>query len=354
MTALADDSASTLGAALEPRLYIDPAIAEAEQRLIFERTWQLAGHVADLPQSGSYLTAHAGNQPVLVVRDDQGEVRAYRNVCRHRASQLLTGSGQCKGAIRCRYHGWTYKFDGTLIGVPEGLAFGDRLQKSTLGLLPVRVEELCGLLFVNLDPDATPLADLVGDLPNRLERYRLSSLESFAPGGGEQPANWKVVADNYLEGYHVPIAHPGLMRMLDYKHYDTEVHDHWIWVEAPMRDKRSSHRIERLYTDLVEPMPGLSAEDRRIWRYVYIYPNTAIDLYPDQVGTWQMVPDGVDRSRDVYAAYRPQTVTPRTRAVQWLNKRVQELVTDEDIDLVAAVQSGLQTRGYRLRAAFQT
>ena len=131
------------------------------------------------------------------------------------------------------------------------LQFGPRLDKSALGLQPVRVEELCGLVFVNLDAGAAPLADLTGDLVARLQRYRIDQLEPFSPGGGTQPANWKVVAENYLEGYHIPIAHPGLMRMLDYKHYDTELHEHWAWVDAPMRTKRSSNRLERLYAELV-------------------------------------------------------------------------------------------------------
>jgi choline monooxygenase len=333
--------------ALLPALYTDPAVQEAEQRLIFERTWQLAGHVSSLPRPGSYLTTFAGSQPVLVVRDEQGRLQAYRNVCRHRASMLLSGSGQCKGAIRCRYHGWTYRFDGTLIGVPEGLGFGDRLQKPALGLLPLRLEEMCGLVFVNLDPDATPLAELVGDLPARLERYRLPSLEVFSSGGGSQPANWKVVVENYVEGYHIPIAHPGLMRMLDYKHYDVEVHDHYVWFEAPMRRKPSSNRLERLYAQLVTPMPGLGEESRYVWRYVFIYPNTAIDLYPDQVNTWRLLPDGVDRTADVYGCYRAPGAGARTRFVQWANNRLNKLVLDEDIDLVAAVQKGVQTRGYQ-------
>ena len=335
------------GRALHPRLYVDPSLQDAEQRLIFERTWQLAGHVGSLPRPGSYITAVAGNQPVLVVRDEQGLLRAYRNVCRHRGSRLLSGDGQCKGAIRCRYHGWTYRFDGTLIGVPEGLAFGEPLDKSALGLMPVRVEELCGLVFFNLDPDATPLADLVGDLPERLERYRIPTLESFAPGAGTQPANWKVVADNYLEGYHIPIAHPGLMRMLDYKRYEVEVNEHYVWFEAPMRSKPSTNRLERLYADLVSPMPGLAEEDLRVWRYVFLYPNTTIDLYPDQVNTWQTLPHGVARTRDVFGSLRPPNSGPRTRLVQWLNQRLNTLVLDEDIDLVANVQQGLQTRGYQ-------
>jgi Rieske 2Fe-2S family protein len=284
---------------------------------------------------------------VLIVRDEGGELRGYRNVCRHRASCLLTGSGQCKGAIRCRYHGWTYRFDGSLIGVPEALQFGARLDKSALGLHPVRVEELCGLVFVNLDAEAASLADLVGDLPTRLARYRIAQLEPFAAGGGAQPANWKVVAENYLEGYHIPIAHPGLMRMLDYKQYETELHEHWAWIEAPLRKKPSSNRLERLYAQLITPMPGLDDADRRTWRYVFIYPNTTIDLYPDQVNTWQMLPDGIGRTRDVFASYRSPESGPRTRAVQWINQRLNTLVLHEDIDLVRNVQLGLRTRGYR-------
>jgi Rieske 2Fe-2S family protein len=337
---------SDSGAALARRLYTDPSLLEAEQELIFERTWQLAGHVSALPRPGSYLTASAGSQPVLVVRDEEGRLRAYRNVCRHRGSRLLSGSGQCKAAIRCRYHGWTYRFDGSLIGAPEARAFGKRLDKASLGLLPARVEELCGLVFVNLDPEATPLAELVGDLPARLERYRIPSLEPFAPFADTQPANWKAIADNYNEGYHVPIAHPGLMRLYDYKRYEVECHEHYLWFDAPFRNKPSSNWVERLYSELVTPMAGLSQEDRRVWRYVYIYPNTAIDLYPDQVTTWQLVPEGVDRTRGVYGAYRPPHSNLRTRTVQWLNHRVNTLVTDEDIDLVANVQEGLQTRGY--------
>jgi len=335
------------GTALEPRLYIDPEVLEAEQELIFERTWQFVGHVSSLPRPGSYITGSAGDQPVLVVRDQDGALQAYRNICRHRASKLLSGSGQCKGAIRCRYHGWTYRFDGSLIGAPEALSYGERLDKSAFPLLGARVEELCGLIFVNLDPDATPLAELVGDLPARLDRYRIPSLERFSPVEGEQPANWKAIVDNYIEGYHIPIAHPGLMRLLDYKHYDVECHERYVWFEAPLRSKPSSNWTERLYTELVQPMPGLGDEDRRVWRYVVIYPNTTIDLYPDYVGVWQLRPDGVARTSDTYLAFRPPNSGPRTKLVQWLNWRVNKITLDEDVDLVANVQEGFKTRGYR-------
>jgi choline monooxygenase len=282
---------------------------------------------------------------VLVVRGKDGRLRAFRNTCRHRGSRVLSGSGQCGKAIRCRYHGWTYRLDGSLIGMPEVRSFGE-IDKSKLGLLPARVEEMCGLVFVNLELGATALSDLVGDLPERLAPYRIPSLAAFSSVQGHQSVNWKIVIDNYLEGYHVPIAHPGLMRLLDYKRYDAEVGEHHVWFEAPLRDKPAGTRMERLYRRLVRPMPGLEADAVRAWRYVFIYPNTAIDLYPDQVMTWQIRPDGVLATRDSFTAYRPQRSGLRNRLVQRLNMKLNTMVHEEDVDLVENVQAGLATRGF--------
>jgi choline monooxygenase len=331
--------------ALETRLYRDPEVLEQEQLRIFARNWQFVGHVSQLPETGGYITTSAGVEPVLVIRDDEGVLRAFRNVCRHRGSRLLSGSGECGKAIRCRYHGWTYRFDGSLIGVPEGRAIPG-LDKSALGLFPARAEVLCGLVFVNLDVHATPLAEQVAGLPERLSRYGLERLRPKREKATSQPANWKIVVDNYLEGYHVPIAHPGLMRLLDYKHYDVELHDRWVWFDARLRDKPSGNRMERLYQRLVEPMPGLTEEDRRVWRYVLIYPNTAIDLYPDQVGIWRIDPDGHRRTADLNLTLLPERRGLRSRAVQYANRRVNALVSDEDVDLVANQQAGLETRGF--------
>ncbi len=332
---------------LEPRHYRDPEITELEERRIFARSWQLVGHLSRLPNAGDYLTSSAGSQPVLVLRDEHGELRAFRNVCRHRGSRLLSGSGQCGKAIRCRYHGWTYRTDGELIGVPEGRQVAG-LDKSTLGLFPARVETLCGLIFVNLDIHAQPLAEQVAGLPERLERYGIERLSPYGEWHNTQPSNWKIVIDNYNEGYHVPIAHPGLMRLLDYKHYDVEVHDGWVWFEAPFREKPSSNLVERAYQRMVTPMPGLTEADRRVWRYAMIYPNTTIDLYPDQVVTWRINPDGPLRARDEAFGYRHPRAGLRTRLAQQLNNKLNTVVSAEDADLVANVQAGLETRDLEL------
>jgi choline monooxygenase len=334
-------------APLEPRFYRDPALAELEEERIFARSWQLVAHASQLANPGDYLTGTAGSQPVLVVRGDDGELRGFRNVCRHRGSRLLTGSGRCGKAIRCLYHGWTYRLDGQLIGVPEGRSI-PTLDKAELGLFPARVEVLAGFVFVNLDIHAAPLAEQVAGLPERLARYPIEELRPSGSWEGEQPANWKVVVDNYNEGYHIPIGHPGLMRLLDYKHYDVELHDGWVWFEAPLRDKPSGNLVERAYQRLVSPMPGLSERDRRVWRYAFIYPNTMIDLYPDQVTTWRIDPAGPLRSKDDARAYRHPRAGLRNRLAQFANAGVNKAVTQEDIELVGNVQAGLETRGFEL------
>lgn len=333
-------------AALDPRLYVDPASLAHEQQAIFARSWQLAGHVADVAAPGRYLTARVGAESVLVVRGDDGELRAFRNVCRHRAARLREGRGECGKALRCPYHGWTYRTDGSLIGVPEGRGFPG-LDKSALPLMPARAETFAGLVFVNLDADAAQLHHQLDGLEHRLAPYQLHRLTRFSESTSSQPANWKIVADNYLEGYHIPIAHPSLMRLLDYQRYTVEVGDGYVWFEAPLRAKPSGNRMERAYQRMVRPLPGLTDADRAVWRYVYLWPNTTIDLYPDQVTTWQINPDGIDKTHDVWSCYRAERPGAAMRAVQRLNHRLNAEVSDEDADLVARVQAGMATSGWR-------
>ena len=139
--------------------------------------------------------------------------------------------------------------------MPEGRGFPG-LDKSQLGLMPARVETFCGLVFVNLDPDAQPLGEQLAGLEQKLAPYGIERLTRFSESTSAQPANWKIVADNYLEGYHVPIAHPGLMRLLDYQRYDVEVGDGYVFFEAPLREKPSGNRLERAYQRLVPPDAG--------------------------------------------------------------------------------------------------
>ncbi|WP_432074905.1 SRPBCC family protein [Streptomyces wuyuanensis] len=340
------------GEALAARYYTDPVVAEAETRHIFARSWQLVCHESDLPGPGARLTAAVAGREVIVVRTEGGTLAGHLNVCRHRGTRLVTRPEPSGKAIRCPYHGWTYKLDGRLVGAPEARRI-PCLDKPRLGLFPVRVESFLGFVFANLDPDATPLAEQCAGLAEAVGHY---AGDDLVPVGGSrihdlasaevQHANWKVAVDNYLEGYHVPVAHPGLMRLLDYQRYSCEIEEAYALFASPLRDKPSSNWAERLYQRLAAPMPGLTEADRRVWRYAVIYPNTLIDFYPDHVLAWTAIPTAVDRVAVPGAFYTRRGTGLRTRIARRLNIHIGWITNDEDAELVARVQKGLTTPGF--------
>jgi len=190
-------------------LYREPAVYERERRTVFRRTWQLFGLEADIPRRGDYLADTLAGYPLVVVRDDHGGLSGYHNLCRHRAGPLVgEEKGRCDGEFVCRIHKWRYGFDG---GLREATGFGpaDSFDTAALGLLPIRVERWRGLVFVNLDGDAAPLAASIGPLerllgPDAHRTARVRHRHAVA-------CNWKVYVENFLDGFHLEIedeAHP--------------------------------------------------------------------------------------------------------------------------------------------------
>src|SRR3984893_9618939 len=233
----------------------DPAILDIEKTRIFLRTWQLVGTLSHacgevdgvkrtIADPESFFTAEVAGEPVIVVRDKRGDLRAFSNVCRHRAGPIALGSG-CDNVLRCQYHGWTYTLDGRLSCTPdvEGVEFFDR---STMGMVPLRVEVWEQFIFVNFDAQAEPLAVFLGEIPRQARGFHFEGLKSVELRDYVIECNWKVYVDNYLEGYHIPIAHPGLMREIDYAQYRTETFRYYSQQFAPIRAMKSEDD-ERLY-----------------------------------------------------------------------------------------------------------
>ena len=198
------------GYTLPASWYTNPAMFEAEKDCIFRRCWQYAGLTEQVRHHGEFFTCQAGEVPIVVVRDVDGDLRAFVNVCRHRGSILIPEERGCRKSIQCHYHAWTYGLDGTLRAAPgeKGEAGFDR---SEFSLLPVRIDTWGPFIFVNPDRDAPPLYEVLGDLPDlvaetglKLDDIRLRRRDTY-----DMAANWKVVVDNYLECYHCPTAHPG-------------------------------------------------------------------------------------------------------------------------------------------------
>ena len=221
---------------LASKFYTDPAILDIEKTRIFLRTWQLVGTLSHpcgeadgvkrtIADPESFFTADVAGEPVIVVRDKQGVLRAFSNVCRHRAGPIALGSG-CKNVLRCQYHGWTYTLDGRLIGTPDvdGVEFFDR---STMGMVPLRVEVWEQFIFVNFDAQTEPLASYLGKIPEQVHAFQFEGLRFAERRDYVINCNWKVYVDNYLEGYHIPIAHPGLMHEIDYANYRIDTYRYY-------------------------------------------------------------------------------------------------------------------------------
>lgn len=194
---------------LNAAAYTDAAIAQKERQAIFARNWAVFGPAHEVAEPGSYAAQSVNGWPILVLRDRAGDLRAFHNVCRHRAAALLgDGTGTCKAKLTCPYHGWTYDLDGRLALAPR---FGETLDPDAMALLPVQVEVWRGCVFVCVDRDAPGLMDWLGPLPEICAPYPETG--SLAYRGGftvEGRANWKTYCDNTLEGYHLPFVHERL------------------------------------------------------------------------------------------------------------------------------------------------
>lgn len=311
---------------LPSRFYIDPSVLDEESRNVFGRTWQLAGHVAQVREPGQYFTTTIGEEPVLVVRGSDGVLRAMSNVCRHRAGPVAKGEGK-RPVLQCGYHGWTYSLDGRLAKTPEfeGVAEFDR---ANCALPPFQVGVWNELVFVNLARDAESLASFLGELTGDMPRHDYSGFRLAQRKVWELDCNWKVYVDNYLEGYHIPIVHPGLFRELDYPSYHTETKRMYSIQFAPTR------RPERIRT--------ANGDDEV--RYFWIFPNLMLNVYPDNFSTNLILPLGHGRTATIFDWYFKDPSSVKTQIDETV--AFSDEIQIEDIEICEAVQRGLRSSTY--------
>jgi choline monooxygenase len=315
--------------------YRSPAFHRAEREAIFRSGWLLAGHVCQLERPGDYVTLTVAGEPILTIRGGDGRLRAFSNVCRHRAARVADGAGNCGKALRCPYHGWTYGLDGRLLGVPERSGFPG-FDKDANALWPLRCDEAAGFVFVNLAPDPEPLADYLGGLPEFLAPYRPERLVPFASGSSVLPFNWKVVVDNYLEGYHIPLVHPTLHKELDDAKYQVEPKRYYSIQHAPLRGAGAADE-SRLYK------PDAANEAAQ---YYWLFPNMMLNVYFGQLQTNVVLPDGHDRTTVVFEWFAlDQSVDPA--GDEWARRvAFSDTVQEEDRQICEAVQRNLRSRVY--------
>ncbi len=315
---------------LPSRCYTEARFQEIERERVFGRTWQLVGREDQVSSSGRFFTAEVAGEPILVARGSDSRIRALSNVCRHRAGPIAAGEGSCQG-FRCGYHGWSYALDGRLVNTPEFDGV-EGFQKEEHGLPQFRLESWLGLLFVNLDDDAPPLAETLEDLPERLSSRRLEEMRPAARKDWLVECNWKVYVDNYLEGYHIPIVHPSLMKELDYARYVTETRRCYSLQHSPIKESGPG-RLKRS-----------GSEDEAL--YFWIYPNLMVNVYPDNFSTNLILPLGHERTRTVFEWFFRDPETPGVADEVRRTVEFSDEIQLQDIAICEAVQKGLKSRTY--------
>lgn len=309
--------------------YAQPEAAAVEHKAIFHKEWHLAGHLSQIPQTGDSICTLAGNNPVILIRDGDDRVRAYFNVCKHRGGPLSVKKGTTT-VLQCGYHGWTYLMDGSLRGIPHWKHV-ELFDRKDFGLQPVHCEIWKGLIFICTDENAVPLSRVLRGIDERITPVSFEQYRFFKKVSYPIQCNWKVYADNYLEGYHIPIVHPELAGLLDYNSYVTELHDHYSLQYSPFRNEEA----DNLY----------GVENGEAF-YYFIYPNIMLNILPGRLQTNVIRP--VDENSCIvdFFYYYLNPENPDISHMIEDDIRYSEAIQQEDIEICEAVQRGLRSSAY--------
>jgi phenylpropionate dioxygenase-like ring-hydroxylating dioxygenase large terminal subunit len=328
-------------------IYGHPQLTKLEIDRILKPSWQIACHVNSIPKAGDYVTLQIGPESVFVMRDREGSIRGFHNVCRHRGTRIFDRSGHCPGPIVCPYHGWSYKQDGSLQGVARADTF-PALDKAALSLTPVRVDVALGFVFVCLSGDPRPVLEVFAPVLDELAPYRFEEMVPLGPITTEEWAcDWKVAIDNYLESYHVPIGHPGLQRMFTPDYDDQHGGQGLACGTSWLREQPSSRWSERMYQQLVLPtVKHLPDSHRRSWRFYSLLPNLGLDVFPEQMDFFQVLPKSPGRTLIRSGVFGLPDARREMRVLRGLGIRINNEVNRQDKELCERVQLGLGSSGY--------
>jgi choline monooxygenase len=305
----------------------------ADLKAIFARHWQWVCHVEKLRNPGDYIALTVADQPIAVVRDKDGVLRAFYNVCKHRAHELLSGTGNTT-RIMCPYHAWVYKLDGQLVRAPETEHLED-FTPSEICLDEVQVEEFCGFVYVNLDRQAPSLASQSGNLETEI-RHWAPDIDGLTFGRRltyDIRSNWKNVVDNFLECYHCPTAHKDFCDLVDMDTY--KVTTYGIY---------SSHMAEAGNSpNSAYDVSNATVKTHAVW---WLWPTTCLMRYPGRSSmiVLNIIPMGPDRTLETYDFYL-ETPDPDPMEVDAM-RYIDEVLQPEDIALVESVQRGMNTPAF--------
>jgi len=333
------------GMSLPGWLYHDAEFFEAEKRAFLRAAAQVVCHESEIAAPGEWRSLEYLDESVIVIRGDDGEARAFANVCRHRGSRLVDGTGGCAKVLTCPYHAWSYARDGRLAGVPHRNEYPG-LEPDKLGLAPVALETWRGFLFVTLEPGAPSVAEMMAPYEDEVAPYRFEELRAIGRVTSRpRKLNWKTIADNYSDGLHIPVGHPGLTRLFG-RNYKIEARENVDRMEGELVEKPSANPSERAYQHYLPEAEHLPATHCRKWIYYKLFPNVAFDIYPDQVDFMQFLPVSATETVIREISYALPDKRREMKAARHLNWRINRRVNAEDTELITRVQLGMQSPSY--------
>lgn len=307
--------------------YTSDVMLEFEKEAVFSSFWQLATHEDQLPNQGDMYTLQVADNPLLVVRDKEQKLNAFYNVCKHRGGPVAVKKGTTS-VLQCRYHGWTYLLDGSLRGVPQFNKV-DLFDKKDYGLEPVKLQSWEGLIFLSLKKSIADISDFLDGIRSRISPIDLSEFEFVKEQSYIIDCNWKVYVDNYLEGYHLPIVHPELSNLLDYREYTTDTFDWYSLQHSPFKTG------ENLY----------EAENGEAY-YYFIFPNIMLNILPDRLQTNIVRPIDTDKTEVLFSYYYKNPHSEKMKRIIKEDIDYSHRIQLEDIEICELVQKGLRSRAY--------
>ncbi|AXY58488.1 ring-hydroxylating oxygenase subunit alpha [Acinetobacter chinensis] len=322
--------------------YTSKTVFEREKDEIFAKSWIAVGHCSEVATPNQYFTRKVIGENIIVIRGKDSVLRAFYNVCPHRGHELMTGAGKSKNVITCPYHAWTFKLDGSL-ALARNCENVANFDKENSNLVSLKVEEHAGFIFINMDPEATCVADQLPGFAEKLgEACKVvKDLKLAARFVTDTPANWKVIVDNYQECYHCGPAHPGFADSVQVDKYWHTIHENWTLQFGHARSSEKSFKLDPSIKD-----PSFSG--------FWTWPSTMFN-----------VPPGGDFMTAIYEFPVDEETTLQHYDIYFLNEELTQEQKDliewykhvfrpEDLNLVESVQRGLKSRGYRGQGRIMT
>jgi choline monooxygenase len=326
--------------------YTDPGFLQLEREHVFDASWVFVGAAESIPDPGDAMPLDLVGRPVLVVRQRDGGIKAFHNVCRHRGVVLVEAAQQRRPTLVCPYHAWAYGLDGTLLKTPHFSGDGDHrtgsIERDCLDLKAIRCETWNGLIFVNLSGRAPPLAEHMAPVARRYPEHNFSRMRLGRVMEFELAANWKLAIENFIEGYHLPWTHPFLNSV-------SSMANHYSVVEEPITGQGSNlYERDKAGHGALPMFPGLGEYWQIRAEYPSLMPNLLLGVHADHVNIWGLYPVGVDRVLErVHFFYAgDEAMTEALAPAREVVESNLHSINMEDVGVVEAMHRGRSSPGY--------